>query len=155
AVLGSELPLRLQYELGEAALGESVHDAHAEPRSGAVERIKRYESFVGLGGIVVAQLAEVVLSKTGVNAVFKRAIPELSEVLLHALRPADVAEAQADHSKRIRDTAVVVLIMRLIEVETDRHLVVEQSNILLQGLLVEFLLVERPSELIEGELVEL
>src|SRR5262252_7993519 len=155
AVLGSELPLRLQYELGEPALGESVHDAHAEPRRSAVERIKRYESFVRLRRIVVAQLAEIVLPKTGVNAVLVGALPELGEVLLGGLRPAEVAEAQADHSERIRDTAIVVLIMRLIEVVTDRYLVVEQGHILLQSLLVEFLLVERPSELIESELVEL
>jgi len=45
--------------------------------------------------------------------------------------------------------------MFLIEVVTDRYLVVEQGNILLQSLLVEFLLVERPTELIESEFVEL
>src|SRR5437899_8710 len=155
AVLGSELALRLQYELGEPALGESIHDAHAEARRSAVERVKRYESFIRLGRIVVAQLAEIVLAKTGVNAVLIGAIPELGEVLLHGLRPAEVAKAQADHSERIRDTAIAVLIMLLIEVVTDRYLVVEQGNILLKGLLVEFLLVECPSELIESELVEL
>src|SRR5712664_104159 len=155
AVLGSELPLRFQYQLGEPALGESIHDAHAEPRRGAVERIKRYESFVRLRRIVVAQLAEIVLAKTGVNAVLIGAIPELGEVFLHGLRPAEVAEAQADHSERIRYTAIIVLIMPLIEVVTDRYLVVEQGNILLHGLLVEVLLVERPSELIESELVKL
>src|SRR6516164_9055743 len=58
AVLGSELPLRFQYELGEPALGESIHDAHAEPWRGAVERIPCYESLVRLRRIVVAQLAE-------------------------------------------------------------------------------------------------
>src|SRR5260370_7486395 len=97
AVLGSDLPLRLQYELGEPALGESIHDAHAEPRRGVVERIKRYESFVRLRRIVVAQLAEIVLAKTGVNAVLIGAIPELGEVLLHALLPANAPEPQANH----------------------------------------------------------
>src|SRR5260221_3130334 len=155
AVLGSELPLRLQYQLGKPTLGESIHDAHAESRRSAVERIKRYEGFIRLGRIVVAQLAEIVLAKTGVNAVLIGAIPELGELLLHGLRPAEVAKAQADHSERIRDTAIAVLIMLLIEVVTDRYLVVEQGNILLQSLLVEFLLVERPSELVESELVEL
>src|SRR5712664_2419673 len=155
AVLRSELPLRLQYQLGEPTLGESIHDAHAESRRSAVERIKRYEGFIRLGRIVVAQLAEIVLAKTGVNAVLIGAIPELGELLLHCLRPAEVAKAQADHSERIRDTAIAVLIMLLIEVVTDRYLVVEQGNILLQSLLVEFLLVERPSKLIESEFVEL
>src|SRR5262250_8161 len=68
AVLGSELPLRLQYELRESTLGEGIHDAHAESRRGAVQRIKRYECFVGLRGIVVTQLVQIVLTKTGVNA---------------------------------------------------------------------------------------
>src|SRR5215470_61633 len=154
-VLGSELPFRLQYELGEPALGESIHDAHAESRRGAVEWIKRYESFVRLRRIVVAQLVEIVLTKAGINAVLIGALAKLGEVLRHGLRPAEVAEAQADHPERIRDTAIVVLIMSLIEVVTDRHLVVEQGNILLQSLLVEFLLVERPSELIDSELVVL
>src|SRR5689334_2186448 len=154
-VLGSELALRLQYELGEPALGESIHDAHAEARRGAVKRIKRYESFVGLSRIVIAQLAEIMLAKTGVNAVLIGAIPELGEVFRQGLRPAEVAEAQADHSECIRDTAIAVLIMFLIEVVADRYLVVEQGNILLQSLLVEILLVESPSELVESELVEL
>src|SRR5204862_7956111 len=126
-----------------------------EPRRGAVERIKRYESFVRLCRVVVAQLAEVVLAKIGINAVLIGAIPELGEVLLHGLRPAEVAEAQADHSERIRDAAIVVLIVRLIEVVTDLYLVVEQGNVLLQSLLVDLLLVERPPELVESELVEL
>ena len=153
AVLGSELPLRLQHELGEPALGESIHDAHAETRRGAVERIKRDESLVRLRRVVVAQLAEIVLAKIGVNAVLIGAIPELGEVLLHGLRPAEVAEAQADDSEGIGDAAIVVLIVRLIEVVTDRYLVVEQGHVLLQSLLVELLLVERPSELVESELV--
>src|SRR6266853_1473908 len=76
------------------------------------------------------------------NAVLIGSIPELVEVFRQGLRPAEVAEAQADHSERIRDTAIVVLIIFLIEVVTDRYLVVEQGNILLQSLLVEFLLVE-------------
>src|SRR5215831_8222577 len=106
AVLGSELPLGLQYEFGEAALGKSIHDAHAEPRRGAVKWIKRYESFVGLGRVVIAQLVEIVLTETGVNAVLIGAIPEFGEVFLNGVRPAKVAEAQADHSERIRDAAI-------------------------------------------------
>src|SRR5215831_17767126 len=155
AVLRSELPLRLQYEVGEPALSKSIDDAHAEPWRGAVERIERNESSVRLRRVVVSKLAEIVLTQTGVNAVLIGALPELGEVFLQGFGPAEVAEAQADHSERIRDTAIVVLIVSLIEVVTDRYLVVEQSNILLQSLLVEFLLVERPSELIESELVVL
>src|SRR5215467_12247273 len=153
AVVGSKLPLRLQYELGKSNLGEGIHDAHAESRRGAVQRIKNYESFVRLCRIVVAQLVEIVLTKTGVNTVLIGPIPELGEILRDGLRPSEVAEAQADHSERIRDTAIVFLIMRLIEVVTDGYLVVEHGNVLLQSFFVEFLLVERPSELIESQFI--
>src|SRR5258708_18771749 len=105
--------------------------------------------------IVVAQLAEIVLAKTEVNAEIIGVVREVGELLMHGIRPAEVAEAQADHSERIRDTAIIVLIMLLIEVVTDRYLVVEQGNILSPGLLVEVLLVVRPYQLIQPELVEL
>src|SRR5215467_6028853 len=153
AVLGSKLPFRLQYELGEPALCKRIDDAHAEPWRGTVERIKRNESFVRLRRVVVSKLAEIVLTQTGVNAVLIGALPELGEVFRQGLGSAEVAEAEADHSERVRDTAIAVLIMRLIEVVADRYLVVEQGNIFLQGFLVEFLLVERPAQLIESELV--
>src|SRR5882762_12042429 len=68
AVLGSELTLRLQYQLGEPALGESIHDAHAESWRGAVERIKGYETFVRLRSFFVAALAAVVLAVARVDA---------------------------------------------------------------------------------------
>src|SRR5215471_11776560 len=155
AVLGSKLPFRLQYELGEPALCKRIDDAHAEPWRGTVERIKRNESFVRLRRVVVSKLAEIVLTQTGVNAVLIGALPELGEVFRQGLGSAEVAEAQADHSERIRDTAIVVLIVALIEVVADGYLVVEQSNILLQSLLVVLLLIERPSEFIESELVVL
>ena len=153
AVLGSELPLRLQHELGEPALSEGLYHTHAEPRRGAVEGIKRNESLVRFRRVVVAQLAEVMLAKIAVNAVLIGAIPELGEVFLNGLRPAEVAEAETDDSKGISDAAIVVLIMRPIEVVTDRHLVVEQGDVLLQSLFVELLFVERPPELVESELV--
>src|SRR5262249_41797325 len=109
AVLRSELPLRLQYEVGEPALSKSIDDAHAEGWGGAVERIKRNESFVRLRRVVVSKLAEIVLTQAGVNAVLIGALPELGEVFLQGLGPAEVAEAQADHSERIRYAAIVVL----------------------------------------------
>src|SRR5204863_422792 len=83
--------------------------AHTEPRRGAVEWINRYEGFVRLRRIVIAELAEIVLTETRINAVLIGAIPELGEVFRQGLRPAEVAEAQTDHSERIRDTAIIVL----------------------------------------------
>src|SRR5215831_10795909 len=152
-VLGRELPLRLQHELGEAALGESLHDPHAEPRRGTVEWIKRYESFKRLRSVVVAQLGEVVLAKIAVNAVFIRATSVVGEVIPNGPRPSEVAEAQADDSKGIGDAPLLVLLVRLIEVVTGRYLIVEQGSVLLQGFLVEILFVERPPELVESEFI--
>ena len=58
-----------------------------------MEGIKRDESLVRLRRVVVAQLAEVMLAKIAVNVVLIGAIPELGEVLLNGLWPAEVAEA--------------------------------------------------------------
>src|SRR5262249_44318267 len=104
-----------------------------------MERIKGNESLVGLRRVVVAQFAEVMLAKIGVNAILVGAVSELGEVLLYGLRPSKIAEAQTDDTKRIGDTPIVVLIVSLIEVVTDRYLVVEQGGVLLEGLFVEVL----------------
>src|SRR5206468_10307899 len=98
---------------------------------------------------------QVVLAKIAVNAVLVGAPPETGEELRDGLRPSEVAEAQADDAKGIGDAAFVVLGVRLIEVVPGRYLVVEQRHVLVQGVLVEILLVERPPELVEGELVVL
>ncbi len=153
AIRGRELPLRLQHQFGESALGEGLDDAHAEMRRGAVERIERDESLERLRRVVVPQLGQVVLAEVAVDAVLVGATPEAGEVLPDGLRPAEVAEAQADDSKGIGDAALVFLFVRLIEAVTDRHLVVEQRHVLLQGLFVQILLVERPPELVEAEFV--
>ncbi|MDH3285602.1 MAG: hypothetical protein OEQ13_12770, partial [Acidobacteriota bacterium] len=93
-----------------------------------MERIERHESPVRLRRIVVAQLGQVVLAEIAVNAVLVGAIPEGGEVLPDGLRPAEVVEAQADDSIGIGDAAFVVLRVRLVEVVTDRYLVVEQPH---------------------------
>src|SRR6266705_6867956 len=122
-------------------------------RRGAVERIERDESLERLRRVVVPQLGQVVLPEVAVDAVLVGAAPEGGEELPKGRRPAEVAEAQTDDSKGIGDATLVVLFVRLIEVVTDRYLVVEQRHVLLQGLLVKILLVERPPELVESELV--
>src|SRR5207244_4707624 len=143
-----------EHELGKPALGESLNNAHAETRRGAVERIEVHESLVCLRRVVVAQLGKVVLAKIAVNTILIGAAPEGGEELPNGRWSAEVAEAQADDSKGIGDATIVLLLVRLIEVVADRYLVVEQRHVLLQGLLVQILLVERPAELVESELVE-
>src|SRR4030095_7105730 len=102
----SKVSLRVQHELRESALGKSLHNAHAEARCGAVERIQCDERFVGLCSIVVAQLPEIVLTKIGVNPVVIGAIADLGKVFLNRLWSAEVAEAQADHAERICNAAI-------------------------------------------------
>ena len=73
--------------------------------------------------------------------------------LLDGIGPAKVAEAQADDPKSIGDAAFVLFLVLLIEVVAGRYLIIEQRHVLLQGFLVEILLVERPPELVESEFV--
>src|SRR5262245_47146236 len=93
SVLGGKVALRLQYELGESALGESLDHAHAETRGSTVVRMERYESVVCLRRVIVAQFRQVVLAKIAVNAVFIGSSLGAGEVLLDRVRPAERAEA--------------------------------------------------------------
>src|SRR5205823_8417096 len=106
------------------------------------ERIQRYERLIGLRRIVVAKLVQVVLAKIAVNAVLVGAIPEVGVIVADGVRPAEVAEAQADDSIGIGDAAFVLLFVPLVEVVTGRYLVVEEGHVLVQRLLVELLLIE-------------
>ena len=90
-----------------------------------MERIECYESLVGLRRVLVAQLGHVVLAKIAVNASFVRALPVSGIVFADGLRPAEVAEAQADNSKRVGDSTFIILRVSLIEVVADGYLVVE------------------------------
>ena len=79
----------------------------------------------------------------------------VGEVLADDFRAAEVREAQADDLERIRDPALLFLFVRRVEVVAGRDLVVEQREVLVQRFFVELLLVERPAELVERELVVL
>ncbi len=136
SILGRKVPLRLQNELGESALGESLHHAHAEAWGSRMERMERYESVVCLCGVIVAQFRQIVLAKIAVNAVFIGSALGAGEVLLDRIRPAEVAEAQADGPRSIGDAAFVLFLVLLTEVVAGRHLIIEQRHVSLQGLLV-------------------
>src|SRR6185437_1452893 len=110
SILGSKVPLRFQNKLGESTLRESLHHPHAETWSSRVERMERYEGVVRLRGVIVAQFGQVVLAKVAVDAVFVGSTLGAGEVLLHRLRPAEVAEAQADRAKSIGDAAFVLFL---------------------------------------------
>jgi hypothetical protein len=87
-----------------------------------VKGVERYESLVGLGRVVISQLAEIMLAEVVVNAIFVGAISEVCVVILDGVRSAEVAEAQTDDSIGVGDAAFIFLFVRLIEVVTDRYL---------------------------------
>jgi hypothetical protein len=98
--------------------------------------MERYESVECLRRVIVAQFRQVVLAKIAVNAVFIGSTLGAGEVLLDRVRPAEVAEAEADRPKGIGDPAFVLSLVLLIEVVAGRHLVIEKRHVPLQGLLV-------------------
>ena len=120
-----------------------------------MQRVLRDERVVRLGGVVIAQLRQVVLAEVAVDAVLVAALAVRAEVLLHGFRTAEVREAQADDVERVGDAPLVALFVLGVEVVADRNLVVEQRDVAVQRLVVHLLLVERPAELVERELVVL
>ena len=80
-------------------------------------------------------------------------LPLAAKYSLDDLSAAEIREAQADDAERVGDAALVALLVLRIEVVADRDLVIEQRDVLVQRLVVELLLVERPAELVQGQLV--
>ncbi len=148
-----EFFLGFQHELGELALGEDLDHAHAEMGRRAVIRVLRHEQAVGLGRVVVTKLSEVELAQVRVDAVFVVAAPVFREVLAHDVGPAEVGEAEAYDPERVRDPPLFVFRVLLLEVVARGNLVIEQRHEPMLRLVVEILLVERPAELVERELV--
>src|SRR5215472_1079489 len=95
----------------------------------------------------------MVIAKVAVNAVLIGSTSGTGEKLMDRIGPAEGAEAQADSSESIGDPAFLFLLVLLIEVVARRHLIVEQGHVPAQGFVVEFLLVERPPQLVDSELV--
>ena len=118
-----------------------------------MERIQADEGFVRRRGIVITQLGEIELTEIAVDAVLVGALAVRREVLADDFGSAEIREAQADDAERVGDAALIAFFMSRIEVVADRHLVIEQRDVLVQRLVVELLFVERPSELVQRELV--
>ena len=154
-VLRRERLLRLEHQLREAARLVDLDHAHAEARRRPVQRMELDERVVGRRGVLVAALVEVELRQVAVDPILVPAASVRLEVLRDDVRTAEVREAEADDAIRVRDPALFVLVRRVVEVVPGRDLVVEQRDELVERLFVEILLVERPAELVEGELVVL
>ena len=120
-----------------------------------MQRVLRDECLVRLGGVVIAQLRQVVLAEVAVDAILVTALAIRAEVLLHGFRPAEVREAEADDVEGVGDASLVTLFVLSVEVVADRDFVIEQRDVSVQRLVVKILFVERPAELVERELVVL
>ena len=149
-----ELLLGHEHELREAAGLVDLDHAHAEMRRCTVLRVERNERLVCARGVLVAELLEVELAEVAVDTALVGAGTLYSEVRVDRLGASDARETQADDAEGVLDPPAGVLVLGLIEVVSCRYLVVEQRDVLVQRLLVEFLLVERPAELVEREFVE-
>ena len=148
-----EFLLRLDDEFREPGLAVDLDDAHAEVRRDAVVGIVVDEGLVHRRGIFVAQLAEVELAKIAVDLVGIAAMPVIGEVLVDDLGPAEVGEAQAHDAEGVRHAVLLVFLVSFIEVVADRLAIIEHRHVLVQRLFVELLLVERPAELVQPQLV--
>ena len=111
------------------------------------------EGLVDHRGVVVAELLEVELAELAVDAIFVATLPVLCEVRFDGLGAAEAGEAEADDPKGVGDAPLANLVLRPIEVVSDRNLVVEQRDVLVESVVVKLLLVERPAELVQGQLV--
>src|SRR6185436_18394148 len=99
AVVAGERLLRVEHELREAAGLVDLDHAHAEMRRALVQRVLRYEGVIGLGGVVIPQLRQVVLAEVAIDAVLVTALAVRAEELLHGVRTAEVREARLMMSK--------------------------------------------------------
>ena len=113
------------------------------------------ERAVGRRRVLVAALVEVELRQVTVDPILVPAASVRPEVLLDDAGTAEVREADADDSIRVRDPPLFVFVGRVVEVVPGRDLVVEERDELVERLFVEILLVVGPAELVQGELVVL
>src|SRR5260370_1567661 len=120
-----------------------------------MERVQCHEGLVDRGSVLIAQLRKVELRELTVDAILVRPVSVAGEVRSDCFGAAEIREAQADDLEGIIDTPLLRLRVRGVEDIAGLDLVVEQRKVAVQGLFVELLLVQRPSQLVEGELVVL
>ncbi len=149
-----EVLLRHEHELRKFTGLVDFDDPHAEVRRGAVLRVERDERLVGARGVLIAELLEVELAEVVVDEVFVAAVAVRREVRRDGVGASDVRETQTQDAESVGDASTRIFVFGLSEVVSGRDLVVEQRDVLVQRLFVQLLLVERPAELVERELVE-
>ncbi len=120
-----------------------------------MQRVQCHEGLVDRGSVLVPQLRKVVLRELTVDAILVRPVSAGGEVRADCFGAAEVGETQADDLEGVIDAPLLRLRVRGVKVVAALDLVVEQRKVAVQGLFVELLLVQRPSQLVEGELVVL
>jgi len=155
AIGAREVLLRGEHELRECTLFVDFDHPHAEVRRCLMVRVQGHEGFVDRGGVLIAKLDQVELREVAVDPVLVGSVSVGGEVRAKHVRTADVGEAQADDLEGILDAPLLGFGVLRIEVIAALDLVVEESEVARQSLLVELRLVQRPSQLVEGELVVL
>ena len=122
-------------------------------RRDRVERIELDERAVDLGGILIPPLLEIELAELAIDAILVGAVAVRREVFADDVGSTEIRETETRDLEGVLDSTLLGGLVLRIEVVAARYLVVEQREILVQGLLVKVLLVQRPAELVERELV--
>ena len=153
-VIRRELLFRLHHQLAKFRRLVDLDDAHAEMRRHAMQPIQANKRLVNRGRIIVAQLLEVELAEIGVDVVRIAATTFFREVLVDDFRPAEVRETQADNAEGVADAMFLVLFVVLVEVIADCQLMIQHGHEGIERFVVEHLLVERPAQFIQAQLIE-
>ena len=100
---------------------------------------------------MIPELAQVKLSEVAINLVRIAPRAVRRKIVIDDLGPANVRQAETDDSKRIRHAVPIAVFVISIEVIADRQPIIEHRNVPVQGLLVEFLLVQSPAHFIQSQ----
>ncbi len=105
---------------------------------------------VDRGRVFVAQFAEIKLAKIAIDLVSVLPVPVGEEILIDDFGASEIRKTQAYYAKRIGEAMFVFFLIIAAEVEARLEPMIEHCHVSVQGILIQFLLVEGPAELIQG-----
>ena len=111
------------------------------------------EGLVDRRRIVVAELFEIELAEIAIDAILVIPRSIRAEEGSDGFRAAEIGETQTDHPIGVCNSLRVRLVFGLVEVVSDRCLVVEEGDVVEYRLVEKHLFVEGPAKLVERELV--
>ena len=126
---------------------------HMEIRCQLVERIPAHEGIVGGAGVGISAFVKEIFAEIAVNAVLVGALAMAGEVFHHRVCSAEVGKTQADDAEGVLRALAFRLIFGLFKVVSHGNLVIQQRNESIQSLFIELLLVERPAQFIQSQIV--